>query len=131
MRRYLRILVLLPLLGSSGCLNFEGPNFRKYQQVQVGMSMAEVEAILGPGTPVGANEVPTVVVAINAQDPIDAEERARRQGLPPPTVRDYPTRHKPVVEGDIIWQWRDGAEVILVAFKAGKVSEKYYRIPSL
>ena len=110
----------------------ESRDFTNYQKVQVGMSSEEVEAILGPGTLVNQNEVPGIVVAVNPRDAEESAERSRRSGGSPPTARDYPTRIKPVVEGDVIFLWLNSktGERILVAFKNGKACEKHYYDPN-
>jgi hypothetical protein len=99
-----------------------------YKKVQIGMTVDEVQAILGTGTPVRQTEVPSIVVALNPKDEEAARERARMNGGPPSTARDYPTKHKPVVEGDHILKWKNAetGELILVAFKEGRVCEKYF-----
>lgn len=102
-----------------------------YQRIQVGMSVDEVQAILGPGTPVKQREIPTTVVPVNPEDARAADERARKLGQSPPTTREYPTRHKPLVEGDYILRWTNShGERILVGFRDGKVCEKDYYDPN-
>ena len=110
----------------------ESADFRKYKRLRIGMSVEEVQAILGPGSPLKQENVPQIVVEVNPADVDDSNERARRAGITTPTARDYPTRRKPVVEGDVILKWENGEtrEVILVAFKDGKVCEKYYWDPN-
>lgn len=135
-----RIPLLLSALGLVGFLGLviwglllygwlwtDSPHFIKYKQIKVGMSIEEVEAILGPGTPVKQAEVPTIRIAVNPKDAEAAAERDRKTGSPS-TVREYPTRSKPVVEGDCILQWtgEPNGVRILVAFKNGKVCEKDY-----
>ena len=114
------------------CFPKESRDFANYKEVRVGMSVEEVEAILGPGAPVKQEEVPSIVVPVNPQDAVDSLERAKKSGATPPTARDYPTRIKPVVEGDYILQWKNSEtwERIIVAFKDGKVCEKYYYDPN-
>ena len=134
MRKF--ILIAIPsalLVGACYWLFWmESADYRKYKRVQVGMSVDEVQAILGPGTPIGQEKVPGIVVAVNPADVDASLERARRAGRSPPTARDYPTRVKPVVEGDFILQWVNDktGERILVAFKDGKVCEKDYWDPN-
>lgn len=96
------------------------------------MSMDELEAILGPGTAVNQDNVPSIVVAVNPLDEDLANAKARRSGGSPPTLRDYPTRLKPVVEGDLILEWvnAETGERVLVAFKGGMVCEKHYWNPN-
>jgi hypothetical protein len=103
----------------------DSPAYQNYQRLQVGMTVAEVEAILGPGTPVKQADVPQMVVPVNPADAEASRDRARRAGVVP-TARDYPTRNKPVVEGDSILIWEDANKQwrILVGFREGKVCEK-------
>ncbi len=110
-------------------LSMDSRDFANYKEVRVGMSVEEVEAILGPGTLVKQEDLPTNVVPVNPQDEADSLENARKSGATPPTGRGFPTRNKPVVEGDNILQWenRETGERIIVAFRDGKVCEKYYR----
>lgn len=99
-----------------------------YERVQVGMTLADVEAVLGPGTEIKLSEVPTRLVSLNPAAERAADERARRTGSPLPTVRSFPTRVKPVVAGDRVLRWRgeqNGAR-ILIGFKDGRVIEKDY-----
>ena len=104
--------------------------FVKYQSIQVGMTRAEVEAILGPGEEVEQKSVPSHVVPINAGDEIALYERAKKTGTIP-TARNYPVRHKPIVEGDLIFQWqRDGhMQTIYISFIDGCVVEKDFDDP--
>jgi hypothetical protein len=136
-RKYLPLVLIGALLGVLIGFYYyrfvmDSPEYRNYKQVQIGMSVDEVQAILGPGTAVNQSEVPGIVVAVNPGDEVASEERARRSGRPPPTIRDYPTRIKPVVEGDYILQWVNSrtGERILVAFRDGKVCEKDYWDPN-
>jgi hypothetical protein len=104
-----------------------------YERIQVGMTLAEVEAILGPGTEIDLSEVPTTLVSLNPAAERAAYERARRTGRPLPTVRSFPAHSKPVVQGDRVVRWRgdhNGAR-ILIGFKDGKVAEKWYTEYSL
>ncbi len=114
------------------CSLKESRDSANYQKIRVGMSVEEVEAILGPRTEVKQEDLPSNVVAMNPQDAVDSLERARKSGATPPTARDYPTQHKPVVEGDYILQWKNSEtwERILVAFKDGKVCEKHHFDPN-
>lgn len=132
-RKVLPALVCLALLGLLYVgFVMDSRDLANYKKVRVGMSVDEVQAILGAGTPVRQDEVPSIVVPVNPQDAEDSLERARRAGGPRPTVRDYPTRHKPVVEGDTILRWVNGetGERILVAFRGGRVCEKHYWDPN-
>lgn len=72
------------------------------------------------------------MVPVDSQDAVDSLERARRSGGPPPTVQDFPTRSKPVVEGDYILRWVNNrtGERILVAFKDGRVCARHYWDPN-
>ena len=138
MRKPLVRLLLVVSLGIALCgglftlLMRDSQDLANYKRVQAGMSVDEVRAILGPGTVIPQAQVPTFVVAVNPADVDASLERARRAGVAHPTVRDYPTRLKPIVEGDLILEWvnpRTG-ERILVAFKDGKVCEKNYWHPN-
>lgn len=110
----------------------ESADFVKFKQIRIGMSVDEVQVLLGPGTPVAQGGVPSVVRAVNPDDAIASESRARQEGRSPSTVRDYPVRHKPVVEGDAVLEWVNAKtrERILVAFKDEKVCETYYHDPN-
>jgi hypothetical protein len=112
-------------------LGRDSPDLANYKRVRVGMSVGEVQAILGPGEEIDPKSVPGVVVAVNPADAESARERDRRTGTQS-TGRDYPTRIKPVVEGDLILRWVNGqtGERILIAFKDGKVCEKDYWDPN-
>ena len=115
-------LVPLLLIAASGItlgvvvyalLGRDSPDFANDKRIQVGMSV---------------DDVPGVVRAENPSDEDAARERARRAGGSPSTAREYPTRIKPVVEGDHILSWvnDETGERILIAFKDGKVCEKHY-----
>lgn len=140
MRRSVALLLLAALgviLGGWLYASFwrDSPDFTNYNRLQVGMSIDDVQAILGPGTAIPQSEVPGIVVAVNPGDDAAAavtRDKAIRAGVTPPTARDYPTRNKPVVEGDLILRWKNERtwERILVAFKDGKVCEKHYWDPS-
>ena len=67
-------------------------DYSNYKRVQVGMSVDEVQAVLGPGTPVNQAEVPGIVVAMNPADAVAAREKAKRSGGPPPTARSRKLR---------------------------------------
>jgi hypothetical protein len=103
--------------------------YKKYQRIQTGMSLAEVEELLGPGEIVPRDHVPMTVVAVNPDDPQASEARARWEGRSPMTARDYPTKTVPVVDGDLIlvWESRETLEWIYVALKDGRVCGKHYR----
>jgi hypothetical protein len=117
--------VLYALLGR------DTPDLANYKRVRVGMSVDEVQAILGAGVEIDPKSVPGMVVAVNPADADAAQERDRRTGTQS-TARDYPTRIKPLVEGDLILRWVNGktGERVLIAFKDGKVCEKDYRNPN-
>jgi hypothetical protein len=110
----------------------DSPPQINYKKIQIGMTIEEVQAILGEGTLVRQTEVPSRVVPLNPKDEEAAIERARRAGGPVPTARDYPTRTKPIVEGDYILRWVNGStgERILIAFKHGSVCEKDFYDPN-
>jgi hypothetical protein len=133
-----KLLLVVTLLGVALCgliyavCVADSPAFAAYKRIHVGMSIDEVQAVLGPGTRVNQEQVPTTVVAVNPADAEASRERARRAGGPPQTARDYPARHQPFVEGDYILRWeiRDTGAIIFVAFKDGKVCGKHYYDPN-
>src|SRR5579871_5017442 len=121
-------LIILAAVVLFGWLWGPDPFVKKYRLIEVGMTQDRVESLLGPGTEIPSSEVPTTVVPLNPDDARVSEDRARRLGLPPSTVRDYPIRQKPVVEGDRVFRWQgehNGA-LILVALRAGRIVEKWY-----
>lgn len=97
------------------------------------MTVDDVQALLGPGTPIEQRFVPQIVAPVNPADAVEADERARREGRSPPTARTYPTRFKYVAEGYTILKWENSrtGERIHVAFKNGIVVETHYRADSL
>ncbi len=101
------------------------PNFPNYERVQVGMTIEEVQAILGPGTPIEQADVPLCLAAVNPEDAVAAIEKEKRSGTVA-TGRTYPIRQKPSVQGDYILRWQTAIDRVYVAFKEGKVCEKYY-----
>ncbi len=103
-----------------------------YRRVRLGMSVADVQAVLGPGIMVSRAEVPGHVVAVNSADEHAADEQARRADGSPPTARNYPTRIKPIVEGNHILMWvnRKTGERTLVAFTDSVVCEKDFWDPN-
>ena len=105
----------------------DSTHYSNYQRIQEGMTLEEVQTILGPGTEIDLNEVPGIVVAENPAEELAFLQKARREGTTP-TSRSYPTRVKPVVEGDRVFRWIDEKtqERILVAFRNGKVCEKRF-----
>lgn len=132
MRMFTSRLLLVGLLGAillglfCGWYSSDSPDYRNYKLIQTGMSIEEVQAILGPGTEIDSKEVPGVVVPVDPDEARASYERANRVGTIP-TARDYRTRIKPVVEGDYVLRWVNSRtfERILVAFRDGKVSEKH------
>jgi hypothetical protein len=103
-----------------------GPFYRNYQRIEVGMTLEQVETILGPGQKIHPGDVPTY-----------------RREVPPPGVKyeppgptvtayRYPTKEVPVVEGDRFYRWLEhpdrpnSTSFIVVAFRDGKVSGKFY-----
>jgi hypothetical protein len=103
-----------------------------YERVQVGMSLQEVEAFLGPGTEIGRDRLPGMVRpkpgVVVPKDP---------PGGPYRTQRDYPVEVVPVVQGDRFFEWPparpplSGGLQIIVAFRDGRVCDKTYWEPSL
>ena len=101
--------------------------YQDFKKIRKGMSLEEVEAFLGTGTLTSQKSIPGMVVPINPDDGAASNEHARKKGTLP-TSRDYPTRVKPVVEGDVILLWKnnDMNESIYIAFKDGKVCETFF-----
>jgi hypothetical protein len=107
-------------------------SYCNYQRVQLGMTLPDVEALLGPGTEIGRDRLPVVVrPAPGVVVPPDPP------GGPYRTVRDYPVVEVPVVDGDRFFRWEADAPwlqsgaYIIVAFRDGKVCDKTYWEPSL
>jgi hypothetical protein len=109
----------------------DSTHYLKYQRIKRGMTLEEVEAILGPGTEIDFREIPEIVVAV---DPAEerADHRKASRGRTDPTSRPYPTRLRPVVMGQEVFRWVDDRirERILVAFKDGKVCETHFWDPN-
>lgn len=119
--------------------------YRLYERITPGLTLAEVEALLGPGERREQEVVPSISVAVILPGlDLEAERAAiieqdrldHLAGRPPRTVKSqtwrngqpktYRARH--VVEGELIYRWTfrgDGQEV-WIAFQAGVVTEKYY-----
>lgn len=75
------------------------------------MTLAEVEAILGPGDAILANEVP--------QSPFATKLDGSRQSIP-------------VVYGQTVYRWDDGRfRRVLIGFQDGYVCSKWYWEPDL
>lgn len=136
MRKSLVFLLVFVLVGIACCGGLfyvvfwqDSPDFAKYKRIQVGMSVDEVQAILGLGTRINQSDVPQIEVFVNPADEKAAAEKMKKLGPRWTTkIRDYPMRPKPIVEGDLILKWendRTGAR-ILIAFRDGKVCEKDY-----
>jgi hypothetical protein len=107
-------------------------SYCNYKRVADGMTLADVERLIGQGVKLDPSQVPTTRVAVNPADVGASEARARRAGLTHSTIRDYPTRVVPVVEGDEVYKWAgEGGSYILVAFREGRVSGKFYWVLSL
>ncbi len=82
-----------------------------FQKIAAGMTLREVEAILGsPGIEVRESELPGIV---DWDAPVDS-----------------PKRIKPVIAGEKYYRWEDGARYILVSLNNGAVREKNYWEPS-
>jgi hypothetical protein len=106
--------------------------YRNYERVENGMTMEQVQALLGPGREIGKDDMPSVVrPAPGVKVPKDPP------GGPYRTVRDYPIVHAPVVEGDRFFEWPSdwpplsGGPYIIIGFRGGKVCDKWYWEPSL
>lgn len=83
-----------------------------YERIRPGMTVAEVERLLGaPGAEVRERELPGVV---NWDVPVD-----------------HPKRIKAVVTGERCLRWERGDSYIVVSLRREKVAEKWYWEPSL
>jgi hypothetical protein len=89
-----------------------------YLRIQAGMSLEEVESLLGgPGKEITEAEVTQVV---DWDVPVDS-----------------PRRLKPVISGERLYKWREHPEIpfggsyILISVVGGKVKEKFFWEPSL
>ncbi len=78
-----------------------------YRKIEVGMTMREVESILGPGKRISKQEIP------------QTKDESRKVGT------------KPVVFGDAYLRWDHDQERIIIGFQDGKVVCKDYWEPSL
>ena len=85
------------------------PTECSFSRVQAGMTLAQVERILGPG-----HQVPRERVA-QVQGPLQADG----------------TGLKPVVEGDTFFAWTGGGDGFWISFKNGRVKEKYHFVVPL
>ena len=112
--------VLAVVIGCFWYVTFESAEDRNFKRIAVGMSLEEVEAVLGPGTVMEQAEVMSHPVAVNLDEAAAFVERHRNAGTVP-TAREYATRLKPVVEGDVIYYWKSGYYDTWIAFKDGKV----------
>ena len=81
-----------------------------FKRVEIGMTLQEVEAILGPGREISAKELP---------------------GEPDFDEPDLDKRVKPVVQGDRFFEWLGGGAEVFVAFRDGRVCDKWYWEASL
>jgi hypothetical protein len=81
-----------------------------YRRVQVGMTVADVESLLGPGQEIPEEEVPGVPAYV----------KPMRKG-----------RSAPIIEGDLFYRWDDGYTEVYVGFKGHRVHEKVWLEPSL
>jgi hypothetical protein len=104
----------------------ESQEEQKFKRIVDGMTVEEVEAILGTGEIISQSNVPSYRVAVNAQEVEAYHERHRKAGTVP-TGREFETRDKYLVEGEVIYQWRSGCFEIWVAFKDDKVCEKHLK----
>jgi hypothetical protein len=121
------VLTILALATIGWLLFRPDPFHSKYLKLRDGMTREQVEALLGPGSPIQTNEMPGIVVPINPADQKVIAEKARSEGTVP-TAWGVPTRVKPAVEGDVVLIWRgpNNDQKIFVAFKNGLLCEKYY-----
>ncbi len=76
-----------------------------YKQIQQGMSLEDVEAILGPGSRIATEQIPTFP---DFREPLEH-------------------RRKPVVVGDMVLRWEHNYDVIYVGFRNNSMCSKCYR----
>jgi hypothetical protein len=116
-----KVLLVLPLLALIVlCLSLvlscqNGTvSYHNYIKIREGMTLGEVEAILGPGV-----EIP----------------KSRLPETPDFTEPDPEKRSKPVVTGEQISRWSKGRipgeTEIIIGFKDGRVCDKWFWEPSL
>jgi len=103
-KRFVVCVVCFALLisGLSSCHTSQ-VNETNYDKIKNGMTLTQVEAILGPGQSIPQVEVPTTTGGI------------------------------PFVRGDEVHCWKDGetGSRILLGFSSGRVSDRSYWEPSL
>jgi hypothetical protein len=104
----------------------ESPEEQKFKRIADGMTVEEVEGILGAGEVIPQAEVMGYRVPVNPEEEEAFRERHRKVGTVP-TAREHETRNRYVVEGDPVYHWRLGSFEVWVAFKDGKVCEKYLK----
>ena len=117
--RTLLIVVTLFCLAVGGCLSLVAwldrigmSSYANYERIQPGMTLSEVEKLLGgPGTEKLQNQLPQVV---DWTVPLGS-----------------PNRLKTVVSGDQYFRWKNDDEEAIVSLRRGVVSEKWYYKPSL
>jgi hypothetical protein len=81
--------------------------FAYYERIQTGMTLDEVERVLGhPGREVRESEL----------------ERTVDWNLPV----GHPRRVKPVISGEHYFRWEKGSGYIIVSLRGGVVAEKWY-----
>jgi hypothetical protein len=84
--------------------------FAYYQRVQPGMTLGEVERLLGrPGTEVPESALETVV------------DRNVPAG--------HPRRDRPVISGERYLRWDQGSGYIFISLRGDRVAEKWYWEP--
>jgi hypothetical protein len=84
----------------------EGNGEKIFKRIQKGMTLSEIESILGEGVKIPPERLPTHP---------DYEKGGE----------------KPVVKGDIFYLWDKGEYRVTIGFVEGKVFEKYLWEPSL
>jgi hypothetical protein len=100
--------ILLVALMIVAFIAYRGTIWGKYHRIRSGMTLAEVEAIMGPGQRISREYVPRVPPYVKPQ-----------QG------GDFAT----VVDGDEFYEWnylRTNGPAIYVGFRDGKVSDKHW-----
>jgi hypothetical protein len=87
--------------------------YLKYESVKTGMTLSEVQMILGPGSEISEDFV------------------TREHDYSKPRNANGLIRVRRVVNGDRFYFWENSNRRIEIGFEGGRVREKYYWEPSL
>jgi hypothetical protein len=97
-----------------------------YDKIAVGMTLSEVETLIGPGTEIDRSSLPKT-------HRLKAGVHPNRVG-PQVTVVDHDLFEiVPVVDGDVFHRWTEngGGSYVILGFRNGRVCDKWYWEPSL